>query len=68
MLMINGEPIEAADTEGMTLAAYLDKNEYNIHRIAVEHNDRIIPKAEYDEVVLKDGDVIEIVQFMGGGA
>ena len=42
----------------------MDNNEI---KNAVELNEEILPKAEYAETVLKDGDVLEIVNFVGGG-
>ena len=36
-------------------------------RVAVEYNREILPKPRYGETVLKDGDFVEIVQFVGGG-
>ena len=36
-------------------------------RIAVERNGDIVPKAQYDETMLCDGDVVEVVSFVGGG-
>ncbi len=65
MVMINGEEKEAA---GMTISEYLLKNDYNVLQIVVERNEEIVPKATYDEVMLADGDVVEIVHFVGGGA
>ena len=35
--------------------------------IIVEHNSEIIAKEEYAKTVINDGDVFEIVQFVGGG-
>ncbi|MCX5750917.1 MAG: sulfur carrier protein ThiS, partial [Candidatus Saganbacteria bacterium] len=35
--------------------------------VAIELNDQIIKKSDYDSVVLKDGDRVEIVSYMGGG-
>ncbi|MDY3990243.1 MAG: sulfur carrier protein ThiS [Lachnospiraceae bacterium] len=35
--------------------------------VAVELNEKILPKSEYESYVPKDNDVIEIVQFMGDG-
>ncbi len=64
MLTINGEEKEAAN---LTLAAYLAKMSYDSKKIAVERNGEIIPKAQYSETVLQDGDQIEIVSFVGGG-
>ena len=40
---------------------------YNVNHIVVEHNLTIIPKEQYDQTILKDGDEVEIVSFMGGG-
>ncbi len=64
MLRINGEEHEAA---GMLLSDYLQEAGYSAQRIAVERNEAIVPKAEYGSVRLEDGDVIEIVSFVGGG-
>ena len=36
-------------------------------RVAVEKNGEIVPKAEYSHTVLKNGDSVEVVSFVGGG-
>lgn len=41
--------------------------EYDFRTIAVELNEEIIPKATLDTVILKEGDVLEVVSFVGGG-
>ena len=64
MVHINGKDENAA---GMTIQKYLDENDYIVTHIAVECNEVIISKADYDTTVLKDGDVVEVVSFMGGG-
>ena len=61
---INGEDIAAA---GMTVAEYLASAQYDLRRIAVERKCEIVPKAKYAEVVLEAGDVVEVVNFVGGG-
>lgn len=65
MLKINGEP--APQAVGQTVQAYLTQNGYTIGAIAVERNEEILSKDKYDVTTLADGDVIEIVTFMGGG-
>ena len=55
------------DAAGKTLAEYLGTTSYDIKRIAVEINGQIVPKAEYAGTLLKDGDVVEVVSFVGGG-
>ena len=36
-------------------------------RVAAELNGTIIPRAEFKDTALKDGDSLEIVHFVGGG-
>ena len=64
MVKINGEELNAA---GKTVAEYLAATNYDPKRIAVERNGDIVPKAQYGETVLKDGDIVEVVSFVGGG-
>ena len=64
MVKINGTEYDAA---GKTIAEYLETTDYNPLRIAVERNGEIVPKAAYAEIVLQNGDSVEIVNFVGGG-
>ena len=64
MVKINGEELNIA---GKTVAEYLATTNYDPKRIAVERNGDIVPKAQYGETVLKDGDSVEVVSFVGGG-
>lgn len=64
MVTINGTALAIA---GKTLAAYLASTDYDRARIAVERNGEIVPKAAYEETILQDGDVVEVVSFVGGG-
>ena len=64
MVKVNGE---AKNISGKTIAEYLATTNYDMKRIAVERNGDIVSKAQYSETVLKDGDSIEIVSFVGGG-
>ena len=64
MLKINGKEKDAA---GQTVAAYLASAGYDAARVVVEMNESIVPKGRYGETVLRDGDQVEVVCFMGGG-
>jgi sulfur carrier protein len=64
MVKINGKELNAA---GTTVAEYLAVANYDPKRIAVERNGDIVPKAQYGSTVLKDGDSLEVVSFVGGG-
>ena len=65
MIMINGTPVTF--DRPTTVGAYLDTHQYRRNQIAVELNYEILPKSKYDEVILKDGDTLEVVSFVGGG-
>lgn len=64
MIRINGENVKA---DGMILLEWLTQNGYQMERIAVECNEEIVPKADYAKKILQDGDVVEVVSFVGGG-
>jgi len=64
MVKINGENL---DKDGKTVSEVLADMEINGQRVAVELNEEIVPKAKYGETVLKDGDKVEVVRFVGGG-
>ena len=36
-------------------------------KVAIECNQKIIPRSSYNDFIIKEGDVIEIVHFVGGG-
>ncbi|RGI59868.1 sulfur carrier protein ThiS [Ruminococcus sp. AM29-26] len=66
MFTVNGTKKELQGV--FSVKEYLEQNGYVISQIAVELNEEILPKTEYVSTVLKDGDVMEIVSFMGGGS
>ena len=62
---VNGEErMLAADARVADLLAILG---VSTPRVAVEYNREILPKTRYGETMLKDGDDLEVVQFVGGG-
>ena len=65
MITVNGKQIQL--TSEMSVADYLEQNNYQINRIAVEMNEEILQKYSYSETMLKDGDRLEVVTFVGGG-
>lgn len=38
-----------------------------LKKIAVERNLEVVPKSTYEDVILSEGDKIEIIHFIGGG-
>lgn len=62
---LNGEPREVpAPLTVATLLAHLDVDG---RRVAVELNETVVKRARYDDTDVSPGDVIEIVNFVGGG-
>lgn len=64
MVKINGQPVNA---DGIKLSDYLSGAGYDCRTIAVEINEEIVPKRLYGETILKNGDCVEVVNFVGGG-
>ena len=64
MIKVNGESM---DMDGKTVAELLEAMDTSSQRVAVELNMDIVPRASYGKTVLKDGDTVEVVRFVGGG-
>jgi thiamine biosynthesis protein ThiS len=64
-ITVNDEPRTL--TAGATVADLVTTLGLGPRRIAVERNRAIVPRAEYATTVLGDGDLIEIIHFVGGG-
>lgn len=65
-LQINGKPVQLA--QPTPLLTYLEQLGVNPRAVAVEHNGEIIERAEYPAITLLEGDQVEIVRMVGGGA
>jgi len=66
-IRVNGEPREVVS--GATIAGLLEELGLvgDRVRVAVERNRLVVPRAEHATTALADGDVLEIVHFVGGG-
>jgi thiamine biosynthesis protein ThiS len=62
---VNGEARQFPT--GTTISDLLRQLSLDRERIAVEHNRRVVPRAEHGAARLNHGDAIEIVTFVGGG-
>jgi sulfur carrier protein len=68
-LHINGEERTFSDTPAsFTLATLVEILGMKVDRVAVELNRDIVPRERWAETVLNEGDRLEIVHFVGGGA
>ncbi|MFL5277551.1 MAG: sulfur carrier protein ThiS [Myxococcales bacterium] len=62
---VNGDPVELP--EGLSVADLLRHLGVRAERVAVERNGRVVRRARHVEEKLAEGDVLEIVTFVGGG-
>jgi thiamine biosynthesis protein ThiS len=65
-VLVNGEEREVM--EGATVADLIAALGLKAERVAVEMNRRIVRRFEWNSTKLAEGDKVEIVHFVGGGA
>jgi thiamine biosynthesis protein ThiS len=64
-ITLNGEPRRV--NAGMSVADLVAELGLPIKKVAVERNLEIVPRSTLADVMLADGDQLEIVHFVGGG-
>jgi thiamine biosynthesis protein ThiS len=64
-ITLNGEPY--AVNSDARLIALIEGLKLKPGRVAVEINREVVPKARWSSVTLAAGDIVEIVNFVGGG-
>lgn len=64
-ILLNGEERQLG--QGATVALLLEDLSLSGKRLAVELNEEILPRSQYGEYRLSDGDKVEIVHAVGGG-
>ena len=64
-IFVNGEPRDCP--EALSLAELIAQLGMKGDRVAVELNREIVPRAQWSDTELHEGDRLEIVHFVGGG-
>ena len=64
-IILNGERYELE--RPTTVTALLSQLEIDPRRVAVEHNIVVVKRTAFDDTVIREGDQVEIVNFVGGG-
>jgi thiamine biosynthesis protein ThiS len=64
LITVNGEPARVRAPDLSALLAHLDLREASV---AAEVNGRVVPREAFARCPLRDGDVVELVRFVGGG-
>ena len=63
-IVVNGDTVHVPT--GSTVSDLLHTLSLEPTRVAVEHNLRVVPRAEHPALRLNHGDRLEIVTFVGG--
>ena len=64
-IVVNGQPESCAPQ--LSVARFLAERGHEANTVVVEHNGNIVSAAAFAGTRLRDGDRLEIVQFVGGG-
>jgi thiamine biosynthesis protein ThiS len=64
-ITLNGERFELDSPT--SVAALLAQLDIDPRRVAVEHNLNIIKRQTFSDILIGEGDTVEIVNFVGGG-
>ena len=64
-ITLNGKQLEVE--EGINLIELIKFKRLELDRIVIEFNLEIVKKEEWDKVILKENDKLEILRFVGGG-
>ena len=64
-ITLNGDRLDVPGPVSVT--ALLESLSIDARRVAVEHNLAILKRAAFDQTIVKDGDNVEVVNFVGGG-
>ena len=64
-ITLNGDAYEIAGP--LTLAELLSGLNIDARRVAVEHNLVVLKRPTFDTTIVRDGDSVEVVNFVGGG-
>ncbi|NPV39087.1 Sulfur carrier protein ThiS [Brevinematales bacterium NS] len=64
-IVVNGEEREVISS--LSVEKYIESLGLSLKRVVVEYNGEVLSKEKWKETVLKEGDKLEIVHFVGGG-
>ena len=64
-IQLNGDPYTIDGDARLT--SLIDRLKMKPARMAAELNHLVVPKADYAKVILREGDELELINFVGGG-
>lgn len=64
-MKVNGQVIKLM--QHTSLLDFLQRSGYDSAKVAVERNGDIVKRVDFEKTLLTDEDILEIVNFVGGG-
>ena len=64
-ITLNGDPFDLSGP--LTVSQLLVALDIDARRVAVEHNLVVLKRTAFDAEIVREGDQVEIVNFVGGG-
>ncbi|MGM0472235.1 MAG: sulfur carrier protein ThiS [Bacillota bacterium] len=64
-ITLNGEVEELQ--EEVNLEELLESKDLELDRLVIEYNQEIVSREEWSKITVQDGDVLEVLRFVGGG-
>jgi len=64
-IIFNGKP--RAISNDTSIQELLDQLRLDCLQVVVEHNRNIVPRQRFPEAILENGDILEVIHFVGGG-
>ena len=65
VIKLNGKQYKLKS--GCSISELLAKNNIDPMQVAIEHNHKILDRNNFESVIIRNTDEIEIVEFVGGG-
>lgn len=65
-ILINGN-VKVFNVANLTIAGLVTELDLAGKRLAIEKNGEIVPRSQFADVILQEGDKLEIVGAVGGG-
>jgi sulfur carrier protein len=64
-IQLNGK--QAAVADNTSIGDLIRAKDLDPEAVVVEHNRAIVVAGDWDQIILKDDDVLEVLRFVGGG-
>lgn len=65
-IILNNNP-EKFEGESMTVSELLSAKKYTFKMLIIKINDKLVPKDEYMQTLVKDGDEVMVLHLISGG-